>query len=365
MAKKPIDKRVFDVHRTLPKPYAPGLGGLPLPAQPKKPLWKRLVISALLLFLAFLIFVGAWDGVNISRASTKIFGSGNLFNLTIGSDLKKSEQGRVNLLIVGYSVDDPGHPGASLTDSIMLLSLNPANSSGYMLSIPRDLYVKIPGYGYGKINQAYQDGGMDLLKRIVSTNFGVPIHYYALENYGAVRDTVNALGGITLNIQSPDPRGLYDPNISPVDGGPLKLANGWQKLDGQTALNLTRARGDAYGSYGFAQADFDRSEHQRQVLIAIKKQVSWTLILNPLKNGKIFQAVASNVKTDISASEARPLFGLFNRIPVDKLQSVSLRDLNGKNYLASYSSGSAGSALIPAAGINDYSQIQAALQQLN
>lgn len=292
-----------------------------------------------------------------------MFGNGNLFSLLGSGNLKGSEAGRVNMLLVGYSVDDPGHAGANLTDSIILLSMSTTNKTGYMLSIPRDLYVNIPGFGYAKINEAYQDGGMGLLEQVVSNDFQVPIDYYALINYASVRDTVNALGGITVTIASQDPRGLYDPNISPADGGPLKLANGPQTLNGQTALNLTRARGDAYDSYGFAQADFDRTQHQRQVLTAIKDKLNWKLVLNPRKNSQILDAVATNVKTDMAASEARPLFGLFNSIPSAKLQSLNLRDLGGHNYLDSYTTVYGQSALVPAAGLSDYSQIDAALTQ--
>lgn len=361
-------KQSFDIHRTLPDARrTPPPPARLTPAQelkPKKSLWKRLLVSSLLLVLALGIFIGAWDAVNISRASNQIFGSGNLLSLLAKTNVK-SQNGRVNMLLVGYSVDDPGHPGASLTDSIMLLSVSTDNNSGYMLSIPRDLYVKIPGFGYGKINEAYQDGGLDLLKRIVERSFDVPIDYFALINYSAVRDTVNALGGIALDVQSSDPRGLYDTNISPLDGGPLKLANGHQKLDGQTALNLTRARGDSQGSYGFAQADFDRTGHQRQVLVAIKNKLSWPLILNPLKNGKIFQAVGKNVKTDASLGETYSLFRIFNAVPSSQLQSISLRGINGKNLLTSYTTDSGQSALIPAAGLENYSQIQAAVDKLD
>lgn len=315
------------------------------------------------------LILGVWDARNISSAANKLFGSGNLFSLISSSGLKSSDNGRVNVLLIGYSVDDPGHAAANLTDSLILLSMSPNTKAGYMLSIPRDLYVKIPGFGYGKINEAYGDGGVSLLEQIISSNFQIPISYYSLINYSSVRDTVNALGGITVNINSTDPRGLYDPNISPVDGGPLKLANGPQKLDGQTALNLTRARGDpcACGqyAYGFAQSDFDRTQHQRQVLAAIKAQLSWKLILNPRQNSQILNAAADNIKTDIAAPEARPLFSLFNSIEAANLQSLSLRDLNKTNYLTSYTTVYGQSALIPASGINDYTQINLALAQFN
>lgn len=338
----------------------------PKPAKVKKPklgIWKWLIISLPLILISAAIFIGVWDARNISSAEQKMFGTGNVFSLLSTSGLKGADSGRVNILLVGYSIDDPNHPAASLTDSIILLSMSTSGQTGYMLSIPRDLYVKIPGFGYGKINEAYQDGGMSLLEQVVAADFQLPIDYYTLIDYAAVRDTVNALGGITVDIKSSDPRGLYDPNISPADGGPLKLGNGPQTIDGQTALNLTRARGDAYGSYGFPQADFDRTQHQRQVITAIKDKLSWKLILNPHKNSQILNAVAANVKTDIKATEIRSVFGLFNRIPSSRLQSFSLRNLNGTNYLDStfYE----GDTLTPSSGLNDYSQIDAALQQLN
>jgi LCP family protein required for cell wall assembly len=277
----------------------------------------------------------------------------------------KSTNGRVNVLLIGYSIDDPGHPGANLTDSIIILSMNQSTRTGYMLSVPRDLYVKIPGYGYGKINEVYRDGGIELLEQIITRDFPVPIGYYALINYSAVRDSVDALGGITVNISSADPRGLYDPNISPKDGGPLKLSNGNHSLDGQTALNLTRARGEIYGSYGFPQSDFDRTQHQRQVITAIKDKMNWKLVLNPVKNQNILNAAANNLKTDIKTTEIRSIFGLFNAIPSSKLQSVGLRNLNGHNYLTSYTTAYGQSALVPADGLSDYSSIDSALSQLN
>jgi LCP family protein required for cell wall assembly len=334
-----------------------------------EPKTKNTFKRFLLFLLALIITVGAalfvWDARNITSASNKLFGSSNLVALIAGGQLNGADHGRVNVLLIGYSVDDPGHSGSDLTDSIIVLSMSTTSKQGYMLSIPRDLYVAIPGFGHAKINEAYQDGGVSLLEQIISSDFQIPIDYYALINYTSVRDTVNALGGVTVSIQSSDPRGLYDPNISPVDGGPLKLTNGPQKLDGQTALNLTRARGDAFGSYGFAQADFDRTEHQRQVLAAIKSQVSWKLILNPRQNSKILDAVANNIKTDVGVGDARPLFGLYNAIPSTALQSLSLRKLGGQNYLSSYTTPYGQSALIPSAGIDNFSQINNALSAYN
>lgn len=394
-AKKPHQKRVMDIQtgRSLPgkvTAYRPGgpyqshpsggqqyhghqeqEGDQQAPKKPKatwKKILKRTVLSVVLLVLAAAIFIGAWDARNISRASQKMFGSGNILSLLNSSGLKTDSSGRVNMLVAGYSIDDPGHAGANLTDSILLLSMNPANHTGYMLSIPRDLYVNIPGFGHAKINEAYKDGGMSLLGQVVQADFGTQINYYALVDYSAVRDIVNALGGIDVTINSPDGR-LYDPNKDWTTGGPLvDLSNGVHHLNGQQALDLSRARGDPspYGvAIGFEQSDFQRTADQRLIFAAIKSKLNWKLILDPRENSQILNAIADNVKTDIKINEARPLFSLFNSIPSTKLQSLNLRSLNGKNYLSSYTTYSGESALIPAAGVDNFSQIQAALQQIS
>jgi anionic cell wall polymer biosynthesis LytR-Cps2A-Psr (LCP) family protein len=232
--KKPKDQpRAFDIHRTLPanprqavphssrsaqhKPKHPSIHAAAPEKEPKKRrfTFKRLVASVLIGSLLFVLFIATWDAHNVAQASAKMFGSGNLLEVLTPTSLKGSDKGRVNVLVVGYSVDDPGHPGASLTDSIMLLSMSTSSRKGYMLSIPRDLSVRIPGYGSAKINEAYKDGGMPLLEQIVEDNFETHVDYYALLNYTAVKESVNALGGVAVNIQSPDPRGLYN-TVRPI-----------------------------------------------------------------------------------------------------------------------------------------------------
>ncbi len=385
MAKPPASKDNFDIHRTLPDRHRLNSKNTPLevveePAdQPKKHRisFKRGLLSFVLIIFVFFVIIAVWDGIELSKASKKMFGSGNLYSLLLSNDMKTDAAGRVNILMAGYSADDVGHSGANLTDSIMLISLNKSTKSGYMLSIPRDLWVNIPGNGQAKINEAYQDGnidgfneagypagGMGLLEKVVSDNFNVPINYYALVDYAAFRDTVNAVGGITITIKSIDPRGIYDPSLDYTSATCCALANypnGPVTLNGKQALNLARARGDAYGSYGFGQADFDRTEHQRQMLVALKQKAATTkTILNPTKAGHIFDGMASNVKTDVDIGAALPLYRLFNTVNSTNLQSLSLRDFNGKNYLTDY-----GGALIPVAGITDFSDIQKAVQNLN
>ncbi len=335
---------------------------------------KRLALLLVLIILG----VGGWVGSKFFLNVQKVF-HGNVFSVLTTTKLKGEDVGRVNILLAGNSADDPGHNGANLTDSIMIVSIDTKNHSAFMLSVPRDLWVSIPGYGHAKINEAYVDGengdfsapdypkgGMGLLAKVIKENFNITSNYYALIDYNAFRDAVNAVGGIDVTIKSSDPRGLYDPSIDWSTHGPLvKLANGVQHLDGREALDLARARGDAYGAYGFPRSDFDRTDHQRLMMLALKSKVlSAGVLANPITLGNLFDSIGKNVTTDFTLSEVRRLYDIGKDINNNDIASVGLNDANGVNLLASYTSPSQQSALIPAAGLDDFSDIQAYLARL-
>jgi LCP family protein required for cell wall assembly len=334
---------------------------------------KRVLIAIVVILMAIGLFLGGKFIYNAAR----IF-RGNIFSALTTTKLKGEDRGRVNILLAGNSADDPGHQGASLTDSIMILSIDTRNNVAFMLSIPRDLWVEIPGYGHHKINEAYNDGeqdefresgypdgGMGMLEKVIEENFNINLHYYSLVNYNAFRQSVDAVGGITVDIKSSDKRGLYDPNISKADGGPLKLRNGVQELDGREALNLARARGDHVRAYGFPASDFDRTNNQRMMLLALKsKMTSSGVVTNPVKLNNLMDALGSNVKTDLELGEVRRLVDLSKKVGNSNIKSLSLNDANGKNLLASYTSFAGESALIPAAGLDDFSDIQRYMKKI-
>ena len=352
------------------------LGGKPV--EPKTPArsfsvkrtLKRIVITVLVIALIF----GGWLGYTFYNNVAKITGNSNPFqvlSLFLPAHLNETN-GRVNILVAGNSTDDPGHEGATLTDSIMLISVNPKTKTAVLLSIPRDTWVHVPGFGYSKINAAYQDGqqenfsqpgyasgGMGLLEQVVQQDFGVMPNYYALVNYSAVRNAVNAVGGITLTINSPDPRGLYDPYTH------LNLPNGSVTLNGQEALNLSRARGDGPGSYGFPQADFNRTQYQQQILIALKdKARGGNIFTRPVKAAKLANAVGPNVKTDMSLNGMVTMYGDTQGINNSSIKTVTLNNYQGQDLLRSYGAPDGESALIPAAGFDNWSQIQSAVNDL-
>lgn len=336
--------------------------------------WKRAVLILFVALLTPVLVIGIWDYRNASAASEKMFGSSNLLMGLLPTGLENTSA-RTNILVIGNSVDDNGHGGAGLTDTLLIVSLNKEQKTGYMLSVPRDLYVKIPGYGSAKINEAhqageqmefseagYQSGGTGLLSKIIKQNFDLDIHYSVTVSYNAVKDITNSLDGITVNIESTDPRGIYDPNFKTEEGGPLQLSNGQHEIDGQTALRLTRARGSTYGSYGFPRSDFDRTKNQQKVFAAIKTEISPKFVLDPRENKDFFNAVANNVQTDIGLREVLPLYLLMNSVPDASMRQINLGDVDKKNYLASYGTSNGQSALIPAAGIHDFSEIQSLLK---
>jgi LCP family protein required for cell wall assembly len=362
------------LNTTLPNStYGRSIGGsVPIPKSKRKH-WvgRHKVISSFLLIVLILFGVGGWFGTRIVGDLNKVF-HGNIFSdvqaLFSTTTLNGEAQGRVNVLLAGYqgAESDEG----ALTDSIMVVSVDTKNNTAFMLSIPRDLLVHIPGAGYQKINYAntvsnfnqsgYFKGGMGQLQQIIEQDFNIPIQYYALIDYKAFEDAVNAVGGITVDIQSPDPRGLYDPNVDKAHGGPLKLPNGPVTLDGLQALALALARGDSPYAYGFPQSDINREQHQRQELAALEqKALSAGVLANPVALTHLFDALGNNVTTNLSLADAIAFAKLIKKVNVSNIKSYGLTYGPGQSaLLTTYYSPTTGDSLIPKAGIGNYSQIQ-------
>jgi LCP family protein required for cell wall assembly len=393
-AKQSLPNNTSDKRQPLPSeptfkysysPYTDKKPPSPISLRPKKikHKWstKRKVVSIILIILLTCIGLGGWYGSRLVGNLDKVF-HGNIFSDTAAlfssSTVRGESQGRVNILLAGDSADQIGHGGASLTDSVLVLSINTDNHTAFLLSIPRDLWVYVSGLNsWQKINAAnnvtgfnqagYPSGGMGQLQEIVQTDLGIPIDYYGLMDYGAFEQAVNAVGGVSINIQSPDPRGLYDPNVD------LRLPNGWINLNGQEALNLARARGDGPGSYGFPASDFDRTEHQRQLFIAVaSKAETLGVITNPVKVNNLFNAFGNNLQTDLSLQNVLTLIKLTKGVNTSNIKSYSYCSTitvgqNGctKPLLTGYTDPSSGQeALIPAAGIGNYGQMEQYYQLL-
>jgi LCP family protein required for cell wall assembly len=347
--------------------------------QPKKQRRRLLGITRrriVTILLVIALLFGAFFGIKVLMTTSKLF-SGNIFDLLgAGATLKTDEFGRTNVLVFGTSEDDPGHEGANLTDSIMVISIDQKTKNAVMISVPRDLWVE---YGEsclsgneGKINVVYECGtedggesaGANKLMSTVGESFDMDIQYYAHVNYTVVRDTVNAVGGVTVDIDSDDPRGVLDRNFDwqcKYRCYYVKWPNGPANLNGDQALALARAR-NAAGGYGLGGGNFDREQYQQKIIIALKdKAASAGTLANPVAVSGILDALGDNVRTNFSAGEVKTLISLAGEIPSASIKRVSLVD-PGKAVLTT-GNVRGQSVVRPIAGIYDFSDVQRFIRQ--
>ena len=229
---------------------------------------------------------------------------------------------RVNILLLG--IDRREHEtGPTRTDTMILVSIDPATNSLSMLSIPRDLWVTIPVYGQNRINTAhmlgdqydYPGGGVALAKKTVQSALGVPVHYYVrIDFYGFVR-LVDAVGGLTVDVQ----KAIYDAEYPDENYGTMvvEIPAGVQTMDGETLLQFARSR---HGS-----SDFDRMDRQQQVILAARdKAISLDI---PLSSIPQFLTIAGDsIQTDLTLEEMIALGEIVKRIRLDSIQRATIDD---------------------------------------
>ncbi len=205
-------------------------------------------------------------------------------------DLYKSSSVR-NILLIGNDARD-GDSGRS--DSMILLSINSNTNKMNLVSIMRDSYVDIPGYGWDKLNAAYSIGGPELLMDTIQENFYVEINDYISINFTSFADIVDAVGGVEIEVNDDEADAInvlldsYEGvNLfgEPKDSDYLNGA-GTYKLNGKQALCYSRLR-------KVGNADFERTERQRKVLSGIMKNIGPTSAFSML--GSAFPDLQTNM----------------------------------------------------------------------
>lgn len=175
--------------------------------------------------------------------------------------------GTTNILLLGS--DQPvGDNGVKRTDTMIIVSINGEGPTASMISLPRDLYVYIPGGAMNRLNTAVSLGGVNLLKQTILYNFGVPIHYFARVDFEGFEEVVDAVGGVDVAVSChfKDWR-IKSPELDPEDEDNWyvhALEPGIHQMDGQTALWYARSR--------LMSNDFDRGRRQQQLLRALLNQ---------------------------------------------------------------------------------------------
>lgn len=282
--------------------------------------------------------------------------------------LKGEGDGRVNILLLGNG--GRGHEAPDLTDTLMIASIDPVNGKVALLSVPRDLWIALPGHGSMKINAAFETGKYDYLGKVDSSNantkavqagfatadqaleqvLGINIHYNVLVNFASFKKAVDILGGVTVTV----PETLRDPTMAWENGRNAVLAEeGAQIFDGKKALLYARSR--------HTSSDFARSNRQRALITAIKdKAVTLGTLSNPVKISQLVKAFGDNVKTDLTISDAARVYQLTKGIASSNIVSIGLGD--GNTLVRTGRAGNQ-SIVLPTAGLTNYDEIQKYVRQ--
>jgi LCP family protein required for cell wall assembly len=238
------------------------------------------------------------------------------------SDLPPAWDGasRVNILIIGLDYRDVlANQGPPRSDTMIVLTIDPLTKTAGMMSIPRDMWVNIPGFGYSRINTAYSSGegarlpggGPELARKTVEQFLGIPIQYYAQIDFNAFVEFINLIGGIEVYNDE-------DLRLDPVGEGKDKIRMtccGMSKMDGDKTLAYVRYRKDKEG-------DVARANRQQKVILAIRDKVlspeNFPVLLG--KAQQFYEEFSAGIQTNMPFDIALRLGVLARDIPVESIK---------------------------------------------
>jgi LCP family protein required for cell wall assembly len=222
--------------------------------------------------------------------------------------------GRVSILIMGIDYRDWEQNNTNArSDTMIIMSLDPLTGKAGILSIPRDLWVEIPGFTHNKINTAhylgdvykYPGGGPALASKTVEQLLGIPVNYYARIDFSAFINFIDEIGGVKIDV----PEKITIDLLGSGSKTKKTLQPGIQVLPGSWALAYARARHTEGG-------DFDRSKRQQQVIMAIRDRVLNMSMLPQLvtKAPRLYQELSKGINTNLSLVDATKLAYLVSQV---------------------------------------------------
>lgn len=291
-------------------------------------------LTAYLTFVAVRDLVVSWEitdlpGISIKETTPPVDGSEAGAVTDPQTPLQPADTGpepvpwdgasRVTLLVMGLDYRDwVAGEGPPRTDSMILLTVDPLARTAGMLSIPRDLWVNIPGgFQYGRINTAYQlgesfnlpGGGPGLAMDTVEELLGVPIDYYAQIDFEAFIRFIDEIGGVQVEVAE-------KMKVDPLGDDNMKtLKPGVQVLPGDLALAYARARKTE-------GADFDRAQRQQQVVMGIRDRILEFNMMPTLiaKSGTLYNELSAGIHTNLTLDEVIKLAWLGTQIPEENIK---------------------------------------------
>jgi LCP family protein required for cell wall assembly len=237
----------------------------------------------------------------------------------------------VNILIMGTDQEITGD-NFDRTDTMIILSVNRTTNTVSMLSLPRDLYVFIPGWTMQRLNLAYThgeqvgwtDGGFGLMRQTIFYNFGINVHYYALVNLSGFKQIIDTLNGVDVAVDcaiqdfpligAPQPK---QAQLNPGTDGKYTLPVGFYHLDGGGALWYARSRHNS--------SDFDRGRRQQQLLRAIWRAARDSGQLAKLP--ELWSQATQVVKTNLGFQDMVGLLPIALSLDPNQIEHFTLRRL--------------------------------------
>jgi len=282
--------------------------------EPKSKRWMFLILLlAILMIMGFTVGSSSKD-IEITGTSTPFWQKvANILTFTEKDDpdyiMPEKEENRLDILILGIRGEndpDAADGGPLLTDSIMLFSFDKMTKNASIVSLPRDLYLKIDKNKREKINTAYEygyynkGGGIVYAKEIFSKITGVYIDKAVVLDFSSFEKIIDEVEGIDIILAKPfEEKQQW--------GYEFYLPAGLNHLDGKNALYYARSR--------FSSNDFDRSRRQQEVIFALKdKLTKLNWLADPIKTLGIITTINSNIKTDFNIWNAKELLDLADEI---------------------------------------------------
>lgn len=298
------------------------------------PIWMRVTIGFLVLLLVLIGSAFTYYQLNYAPVLNKV--TGQQFTRQHGEEDPNAGKtgsilnwGRVNILLLGSDTDEKSNWTGNLflAQTVIVVSVDTSTHEVDMLSIPRDYYVPIPGYGQDKLDTAFAYGGsinnhMSGVGEVTATldqDFGIKINFYAwvgLQGFIKVIDTVQ---GVDVNVTHPVVDDTYPDDVGTKGAAQsgykrVYIPDGPQHLDGPTALEYVRSR--------HSTNDFDRSARQQQVLGALKLKLSNPSIFGDLP--QIAQDLQGSVETSLSTTQLLDLGNFARGVQPDMIKHLTL-----------------------------------------
>ncbi|NQV13775.1 MAG: LCP family protein [Parcubacteria group bacterium] len=335
---------------------------------------------ALVLFIVVAI-LGALFSYKLMTASKNIFSENEdesiiqqIKKLVFSKDkyLAGEEEGRTNILLLGMGGE--GHQGAYLTDTIIVVSIKyngqDTEKDVSMISIPRDLYVKVDNQNYyrinslytlGKVNQDEYESGMTLINDAISNITGLPIHYYVRADFDGFKKVIDSLDGIEVYVDN----SFYDAEYPTENYGyqTVVFKKGTSQMDGDKALKFARSRhGVTLSGEGSEASDFSRAKRQQKILVAVRdKALSLETIINPKKISEGMEALGDHIRTNLEPWETMRLTEMAQEINRDEIINKVV-DHGESGLLYSTTASSGAYVLLPKE--DDYSAIKSFCQNI-